>query len=199
MRWLTYIFPRLYDFHLKFLPKKYLRKRNEIISNEIGNNKEVLDLGCGTGLLASYLQKNCVYRGFDTNPYFVRACRKKGLNVKQKDIFLLNNKEYCADIIVICDVLHHTSKYKVLIERALKYAGEKVIISEPIWSEMMKGNSLLSRIRRKMYYFLDNDGNDTNRGEWLTLEEQKKLYSQFKYTKKFLRLGDNLICVFIKK
>ncbi|MBU7031582.1 MAG: class I SAM-dependent methyltransferase [Theionarchaea archaeon] len=128
MKSLPYRYPRIYEAGLRLLHGKVLAQRYRKIAEEIGQGKTVLDLGCGTGLLANYLQ-SCAYIGWDLNRSFIRYCRGKGLNVQEKNIVYHEEYPEC-DYIVFCDTLHHIVPHD---ESTLKAARLKadVIAVEP--------------------------------------------------------------------
>ena len=64
-----------------------LRKDLKIIYDIINRNEVVLDVGCGEGILLSYLSehKNVDCRGIEINQKGVNKCVEKGLAVIQGD------------------------------------------------------------------------------------------------------------------
>lgn len=128
MKSLSYRCPRLYETGVKILLGNILSSRYFRIAQEIGENKSVLDLGCGTAMLHQYLHK-CDYTGWDLNETFVTYCQKKELNVYKKDIFQFSDYPEC-DYIVLCDILHHVvPKDEELLKETIKRAV--VIVAEP--------------------------------------------------------------------
>lgn len=128
MKSLPYRFPHLYGIGIKVLLGSLLSLRYERIAQEIGRNKKVLDLGCGTAQLYNYLDL-CEYTGWDLNDSFVKYCREKGLHVYKKDVFRVEDYPAC-DYIVLCDILHHVvPKDELLLKEAVKRAT--VITVEP--------------------------------------------------------------------
>ncbi len=127
---LMYSHPKVYDLILKFLHGNSLKERYEIISREIGSNKKVIDVGCGTGKFAQFLDKTCEYNGIDLNEKFAEHAKNKGLNIKTGN--LLDEKNYSqCDVTLICDVLHHViPNDKKLIEICMNIS-KKTIICEP--------------------------------------------------------------------
>lgn len=125
---IPYKVPQLYEIGIKILHGNTLPLRYSKVAQEIGRTKRVLDLGCGTAMLYSYLD-SCEYIGWDLNDSFVRYCQKKGLNVYKMDIFQFSEYPAC-DYIVCCDILHHVfPKDELLLKEAVKKAD--VIAVEP--------------------------------------------------------------------
>ena len=60
-----------------------MKKEFEAISKIIENNKRVLDVGCGDGILMEHLKKHQQndVRGLEPQKYLVQKCISKGLFV----------------------------------------------------------------------------------------------------------------------
>ena len=125
-----YWHPLIYKTGLWLLHGRHLKKRYKYISKEIGKNKTVLEPGCGPGLIARHLDKTCKYTGFDIDPVFVKYAKKKGLNVYKGDA--IKKKSYKkADVILICDFLHHIGrKDEKKVLKLCKQNAKKIIICE---------------------------------------------------------------------
>lgn len=177
-RALTYQFPAIYNGFVSILDRN-LKEKYRFIAEIIGKDKKVFELGCGTALLAEYLDKSCSYTGWDMNEKFVDYCRRKGLKVFKENIFDFE-KYPESDVIVILDVLHHiVPQDKKLIQEAKKRT-KKLIVSEP--SSGLACGETPSRLY-KFYdkFFGDNDGiNDLeNRKDW-KFANQEELINYFK-------------------
>ena len=64
-----------------------MKKEYKVIAQIIQNNKKVLDIGCGDGILMQYLklnQQNNV-RGLEPQKKLVQICISKGLSVIEGD------------------------------------------------------------------------------------------------------------------
>jgi len=136
MGYLFYRFPLLYDFMLKIVHRGNLEKRYKIISKEIGKNKKVLDIGCGTCLILEYMDDSSQYIGFELNKrfrnYALKKYREKKKNLKVMSSDFFNFDKYpIVDIILVCDVLHHIyPRHKELLSYAIK-KSKKTIVCEP--------------------------------------------------------------------
>ena len=62
---------------LKTIHGKSLSNRYEFISREIRKNKKVLEVGCGTCMLASFLDSSNKYFGIDSNKKFLEYAIEK--------------------------------------------------------------------------------------------------------------------------
>ncbi len=156
MKSLMYRSPKLYNFFMRLMHGKYFLYKYKEIARIIGKNKNVLDLGCGTGLLSKFLDKSCIYEGWDLNEDFLK--HKNDLNVKCKNVLDFNSYPD-SDVIIIADLLHHiTPRHEELLVNARKKA-KYVIILEPKYNLIGGGLRLGGFLYRLFDTILgDNDG-----------------------------------------
>jgi hypothetical protein len=115
---------------LKLYHGKSLAERYRLISGAIGKNKRVLEIGSGVCMLAGFLDRSNSYVGLELNQAFINYATKKGIEVIRAGAFDFD-KYPKANVIVLCDVLHHIyPKHKVLLDKMLKKA-RTVICCEP--------------------------------------------------------------------
>jgi len=140
---LIYKFPWLYERVMKLLHGADLDGRYRKIAEFIGKGT-VLDIGCGTGLLAAYLKPRVKYIGIDLNERFLKYAHKKGLDVFK--INVLDVKAYPpADYYVICDLLHHINPKHQTLLKELCALGGTLIVCEPFVTSKSKLKRLLIR------------------------------------------------------
>ena len=195
---IMYRYPRLYDLAVRIVHGASLKKRFEVISQEIGENKKVFELGCGTAMVYPFLHRGCAYEGWDLNEKFLAAAQRRSdaLKVFNRNIF--NFDDYPDnDVILICDVLHHViPQHQKLVEGALKRTG-KLIISEPARS--FKPPRILFPLVRLFTNILgDYDGinNSLQTLEWDYNEEKLKSLFQSLGCSKTITVGWDMIAVF---
>lgn len=157
----VYGHPLIYNWYLRFsLPLRALSKRLKLISQIIGKNKKVLDVGCGPAHLYEHLDKSNHYSGFDLNKKFVDYANKKfRLNLVVGDA--ANPEVYKkSNVVVVLDILHHLDKEKrkVVVDNSFRNADEKVLICEPYVPEFFKKKGLLVRFARKVFEYFERDG-----------------------------------------
>ena len=71
-------------------------------------NKEILDVGCGTGAILKKLGNPEKNTGIDLSPEAISFCRQRGLtNVRQGDICALPFSDESFDVIICSSVLYH--------------------------------------------------------------------------------------------
>ncbi len=126
---IPYLSPRAYKLWTKVVDRD-MRYQYKFIANLIGKNKSVFEPGCGPAMLYFYLKKGCAYEGWDLNRRFVDYARKRGINVREKDIFSFD--EYPeSDVIVICDLLHHIFPRDSQLIREARKKTKMLIVVEP--------------------------------------------------------------------
>ncbi|XMO86581.1 class I SAM-dependent methyltransferase [Algibacter sp. AS12] len=111
------------------------RWEHNIAVNFINKSDSVLEVGSGFGVFLELLkQKNIQAKGLELNPYAVKHCKNKGLNVEEKLIqkeALEQNRAY--SIICYFQVLEHITTVHEFIKaslEALKKDG-KLIVGVP--------------------------------------------------------------------
>ena len=125
---LIHYFPRLYEY---FINSMHPARRYKLAGEIIGNGS-VLDIGCGTGLLADYLSPKAEYRGIDLNERFLGYARNKGLKVEKMDCRDVENYPD-VDVYFICDLLHHINPDHGKLVRKLvnRFSDSTIIACEP--------------------------------------------------------------------
>ena len=195
---IMYRYPQLYDFIVRIVHGSSLKKRFEVIAQEIGENKKVFEIGCGTAMVYPFLHRGTQYEGWDLNENFLAMARRRAGTVKvvNKNIFDFDSYPD-NDVILICDVLHHIiPNHQKLVEEALKRT-RKLIISEPARS--FKPPKILFPIVRLFTNVLgDYDGiNDSLQTlEWDYKEEKLKSFFQSMGCSKTITVGWDMIAVF---
>lgn len=218
-RSLTYRSGAIYNFFNNGLYDQ--KKKYMTISNLIGKNKTVLDLACGTGKVANYLDPSNDYEGWDLNHRFLKKViknRKIGLikakkfKLKHKNIFDLAESDIQKDVIVIVGVLHHVLPRHVELVEIVKKHAKKLVVLEPIvirpedlttyhkaWQYVMNIVGYFPNPIYKLmdFFFADNDGINSfhNREQWQHDEQSlKEFFKSLGFTKTY-KILDELIAV----
>ena len=115
---------------------KKTRTRFNLIIKEVSKhlriNSQILDLGCGNGLMSYEFRKEQIYyKGVDFSEVAIKEAKKNSPNF-DFEIVDLNKYEIKEnyDIILILDVLEHIDNPERLLEQALK-KGKIIIINSP--------------------------------------------------------------------
>ena len=114
--------PEKYDQYIKVTEKGTKQVVNEFdnILPEL-SGKQVLDVGCGTGILSEkYLKNNLVF-GVDNNKKSLEIARKKGFKVKLSDLekkLPFQNNEF--DLVICKDVLEFIYNAEPLLNEMIR-------------------------------------------------------------------------------
>lgn len=156
---------KAYDY-VTLLPE-YKRMVDKIVKS-VGNNKKVLDAGCGTGNLTLKLARNNEVTAIDYSPTMLKVATEKTKNfdnvlIKQGDVTALLFEDKSFDIVVSVNVLFNLDNPgKAILEakRVLKDNGI-LIISTPskntglnkefmdkVFADAKKGNIGIEKIMK---------------------------------------------------
>ena len=168
---ILYHHPLIYDFAIWLNDPTHLIPKTIVKSIE-GNS--ILDLGCGSGALLSYIPKNYMYTGLDLNKKFLSFAQKKGRGQFFCRDILGDLSNFKADTVILSDILHHvTPNQQMLLDNALGCAQKKIIISDCYEKEESFFKRISEYIGRRI---IDNDGFNIKRAEmgWLKINELLK-------------------------
>lgn len=107
-----------------------VRITTDVIKNL--NPRNLLDIGCGDGIVGDHL--SCNYRGLDITDASIYERRKEKASlsyIQAEKISELLNKEGPWDTILLLDVLEHTKDFTSLFREALCHSTEYVVVSIP--------------------------------------------------------------------
>lgn len=108
-----------------------LRADLDIIANWIKPKQQVLDLGCGSGLLLDHLiqTKDITGYGLEIEEDAITECIRKGINVIQQDLDkgLDNFEDNSVNTVVMTQALQAVKRPDELLEEMLRVADEAII------------------------------------------------------------------------
>ena len=111
-----------------------MKNEFQVIAELIENDKKVLDVGCGDGILMDFLKKNknTNIRGLEISKIKVQECIAKGLTViegnAEKDLKQFPDKSF--DYVVLSQTLQAFLDPELVIEELLR-VGKKAIVTIP--------------------------------------------------------------------
>ena len=111
-----------------------MKNEFQVIAELIENDKKVLDVGCGDGILMDFLKKNknTNIRGLEISKSKVQECIAKGLTViegnAEKDLKQFPDKSF--DYVVLSQTLQAFLDPELVIDELLR-VGKKAIVTIP--------------------------------------------------------------------
>ena len=111
-----------------------MKNEFQVIAELIENDKKVLDVGCGDGILMDFLKKNknTNIRGLEISKSKVQECIAKGLTViegnAEKDLKQFPDKSF--DYVVLSQTLQAFLNPELVIKELLR-VGKKAIVTIP--------------------------------------------------------------------
>ena len=111
-----------------------MKNEFQVIAELIENDKKVLDVGCGDGILMNFLKKNknTNIRGLEISKSKVQECIAKGLTViegnAEKDLKQFPDKSF--DYVVLSQTLQAFLDPELVINELLR-VGKKAIVTIP--------------------------------------------------------------------
>lgn len=164
-----------------------LKQRYRYMASYGGDS--VLDVGCGTGVLADYLPDNKYYLGIDLNERFLKFAKKRGKNVMLQDA-LTFDRYSDFEVCYIMDVLHHICpRHEEFVERVLEDVKKRVVICEPFEVPSHP-------IAKRFVKIIDDDG--TNQPEeWMDRETLRGFYDRYSPVE-VNEMGNSMIAVYEK-
>ena len=111
-----------------------MKNEFQVIAELIENDKKVLDVGCGDGILMDFLKrnKNTNIRGLEISKSKVQECIAKGLTViegnAEKDLKQFPDKSF--DYVVLSQTLQAFLDPELVIKELLR-VGKKAIVTIP--------------------------------------------------------------------
>lgn len=162
--------PFIYNLSQNLLGKDKLYKHIKDIIVKV-NPSLVIELGCGTGAMLKYLDKNISYIGIDNNKNYFKYIKKKDLNhitflfIHERDITTdfdsLFSKYDDKKCILINGVLHHLDNnqdIKVINNcKKIMKKGDLLLIIEPISDQKNIIGKILTKLDRGKFIRSSND------------------------------------------
>jgi len=155
----------IYTLGLILLHKGTFFRRYRHMAAYVHDNESVLEPGCGPAIFAKFLPKSVAYRGFDANGSFIDHAAQKGLNVVLGNA--LDPASYSpADVVMLCDVLHHLppSERQKCIAFCWQAAKRLLIICEEGRPDSSAGGPFYW-INKKWCEFIEKDGTNNPKFE----------------------------------
>lgn len=132
------------------------------ISKHCKNNfpLNILDAGCGTGLLAKKMSSKGIVTGVDINDEALRFSKKRGIKVEQASIANLPFPDNKFDLVTCIDVLYH------------QQVNDDIRALREFFRVLKPGGILLMRVPAN---------------NWLRLSHDRCVHTRYRYSKKDLK------------
>ncbi len=108
-----------------------LREDLKIIQQWVKPDSQVLDLGCGEGMLLKYLREHKNVRGYglEINPDKITACLANGVNVIEQDLNagLSNFTDNSIDTVIMTQALQAVDRPDLLLDEMLRIGDEAIV------------------------------------------------------------------------
>ncbi|HKO96193.1 MAG TPA: class I SAM-dependent methyltransferase [Pyrinomonadaceae bacterium] len=119
-------------------------RRVRVLSNHLGSlmpaGSQVLDIGCGDGLLASLIMQD--YPGVQIKGADVLVREKTHIPVECFDGAQVPHEDNSFDIAMLVDVLHHSEQPLDLLREAKRVARSAVVIKDHFREGLFAGSTL---------------------------------------------------------
>ena len=108
-----------------------LRPDMDIIQQWVQPNSQVLDLGCGEGLLLQYLQQQKNVRGYglEIDHDNITRCIENGVNVIEQNLNtgLSNFKDNSTDTVIMTQALQAVQRPDILVDEMLRIGNQAIV------------------------------------------------------------------------
>ena len=108
---------------------EFINNQEIEIVRKYGENKNVLEIGCGTGIILNEVNKfTSLARGIDLSPGMLEKAKEKKLNVQVANATEIPFPDNSFDLVYSFKVLAHIPEIKKVIEEAVRVAKDDGIL-----------------------------------------------------------------------
>lgn len=119
---------KIYSFgSIRLAPHYY----NHILKG-ISQNKSILDIGCGDGIIGTVVDPGIKYIGLDIGAGSYEEVNRKNIYyIRDYETLLQSIEKNKSDISILVNVLEHTLDFTSLFEKALQNTNEHILVTLP--------------------------------------------------------------------
>lgn len=146
-----YWHPKIYNLFLRILHGKHFKERYQKVAECIPVGSTVADICCGDcHLYKEFLcKKGIYYVGLDANPLFVKWGKRDRIPIHLFDV--LKEEIPPAEYVIMMGSLYHFMPWhKEVVDKMLKAATKKVIITEGVRTFTGSSNRLISFLAKRL-------------------------------------------------
>jgi hypothetical protein len=193
---LLYTSPFLYHWLMRLLYGRHFDARYRIVAAEVPAGCSVVDVCAGDSFLyLHYLkQKSVHYTAVDNSPFFLQAAKKRGIACLQANA-LLDPIPGGDVVIMMASLYQFIPDERKIVEKLIRSARQKLILSEPVSNITSSHVSFLSRLANRLTMPFDPSSRYT--GERFDEERLVTFLSSFEAMQQVVRLpgGREMVAV----
>jgi SAM-dependent methyltransferase len=126
--------------HTRHIHDRRVRVLSNLVSDFIPQATEVLDVGCGDGLLAHLVMQkraDIKIRGIDV---LVRSKTYLSIEAFNGSVIPGGDKQF--DVVMFVDVLHHTDDPMILLRQAVRVARKAIVVKDHMCNGLFAASTL---------------------------------------------------------
>jgi len=197
----VYSHPFLYHLAMRLLYGRQFTGRYEVISSQIPDRSQVVEVCCGDCYLYThYLKRKQVdYLGLDINPLFLDYARKKGVSVRRFDLW--KDPIPSAEIVVMQGSLSQfIPHHRQILERLLAAARGRLIVAEPVRNLAASKNPIIAYLAKRLSDPGFYETGNPYLGKRFDTDSLTALFTSFEEFRSFIGTpGKELVGVFVAK
>jgi len=117
-------------------------------------NRKIIDIGCGTGIMQGYLAKYGNVSGIDNEDIALDYCRERGFTTVSKgDICCLEIPDATYDLVTAFDIVEHVADdHRAVSELArIVKPGGRILVTVPAFSWLWSNHDLINQHQRRYH------------------------------------------------
>lgn len=138
----------------------------------INKDEKILDIGCGTGVLAKAIKGRKKADVTLVDVAFNQVCDIFPVIIYDGKRLPFKNNQF--DCVLLVTVLHHASDSSVLLDEAIRVTKNKIIVVEDIFTDLL--GRIITFVGDCIVNFeIHSPFNNNNKSGWINIFKKKKL------------------------
>ncbi len=159
------------NFHSKLIYNRRVKRLTELIIPLIHKSKNILDVGCGDGIIDKYIQeqnKKVKIQGID-----VMIQPRVFIEIKKYDGITIPFKTNSFDTSMAVDVFHHTDDPNILLAELSRVSSQYIIIKDHLKS------GIFSYLKLRLMDYVGNHHKHVHLTyNYMSLKQWKKMFAE---------------------